>query len=68
MSAPEQDLRIIRPTALAKRLGVSTMSVWRWERDGILPPRITLGPRTLRVWRLADIEALLSKRAAEGAP
>lgn len=65
MSGGPDDLRIIRPAALAERLGVSAMSIWRWEKAGILPPRITLGPRTLRVWRARDIEAWLDKRTGE---
>jgi predicted DNA-binding transcriptional regulator AlpA len=63
-----EDLRIIGPAALAKRLGRSAMSIHRWEKRGILPARITLGPRTLRVWRLRDIEAWLAQRAVEKAP
>lgn len=45
MSEPE-DLRIIRGRrALAELLGVSGMTVWRWEAPrGDLPARIRLGP------------------------
>jgi prophage regulatory protein len=67
MSEPS-DLRIIRRRELAELLGVSGMTVWRWEAPrGDLPARIRLGPHTVG-WRRRDIEAWLAKRgAAEGA-
>ena len=66
MNEPE-DLRIIRGRrALAELLGVSGMTVWRWEAPrGDLPARIRLGPHTVG-WRRRDIEAWLAKRAGGG--
>jgi predicted DNA-binding transcriptional regulator AlpA len=68
MSTGPENLRLIGPTELAKRLGRSTMFVWRLEKAGILPPRIKLGPHTRKLWRLRDIEVLLDQRAGERAP
>jgi len=63
MTAESSDLRIIRPKHLAELLGVSLMSLWRWERDGAMPKKIRLGPNT-RGYLLTDINLWLSQRAA----
>jgi prophage regulatory protein len=42
-------------TEVARRLGVSRPTVWRWTREGNFPRPVRLGPATTR-WRLADIE------------
>lgn len=64
MSEPE-DLQIIRPKQLAKLLGVSSMTLWRWEQRGDLPKKIPLGPNT-RGYRRSDIEAFFGPAGRGG--
>ena len=54
-------LRIIRPNDLAALLGVSRVTIWRWERAGALPPKKTLGPRTVG-WLASDIETWIEEQ------
>lgn len=61
----DEDLRMIRGCrALAELLGVSDMTVWRWERSGNLPARIKLGPNTIG-WKAVDIATWQAQRAGE---
>ena len=46
---------IIRPNELARNLGVSKPTLWRWERQGIFPMRKKFGPNTVG-WFIKDIE------------
>lgn len=55
---------IIRRSELARRLSISTTTLWRWVRTGRLPAPICLGPNTVG-WREAEIEAWLEQRALE---
>lgn len=34
---------LVRKSTLAKELGASTVTLWRWERDGKLPKSIKIG-------------------------
>lgn len=45
-----QSNRIISITELSQLLSKSRVSLWRWERDGILPKPIKVQGRTLG-WR-----------------
>jgi len=57
---------IARPKAAANHLGVSTSTLYRWERERPdFPRRIKLGPRASG-WRVADLDAWLEKQAAQG--
>jgi predicted DNA-binding transcriptional regulator AlpA len=38
----------LRDSDLAARFGVSRSTIWRWARQGRLPPPHRLGPRTTR--------------------
>ena len=58
------ELRIIRIKELCKKLGVSPVSIWRWERAGLLPSRVNLGPRLVG-WRNHDIEKWLEEKTGE---
>lgn len=56
---------IIRYSELAKELGVSKSTLFRWRQHKVIPEPITLGPR-LVVWERAVIEHWLeSKRTQE---
>lgn len=35
----------VRPAELAAALGVSTVTLWNWRRNGVLPEPMNLGPR-----------------------
>ena len=52
----------IRDTGVAERYDVSRPTVWRWVRDGLLPPPESLGPNTRR-WRVATLDAHDAQRA-----
>jgi prophage regulatory protein len=47
-------IKIIRPAMLAEMLGVSTVTIWRMEKRGELPPKKKLTPRTTG-WLESDI-------------
>ncbi len=44
MLISSEQKKIIRPSELARLLGVSRATLWRWSRDGILPPKRQIGP------------------------
>ena len=48
--------RILRANELARRLGISRVTLWRWERQGLIPPKLKLGPNTVG-WLESEIEA-----------
>ena len=56
-----KNFEVIRSKELAKLLGVSTVTLWRWEKKGLIPQRISLGPNT-RAWLTSDIEAWIEER------
>jgi prophage regulatory protein len=57
-----QSDRILRVQRVAERLGVSTPTVWRWSRAGILPAPIHVGPRVTG-WSAEAIDRFVAKRA-----
>jgi prophage regulatory protein len=58
--------RILRQKELAERLGVSVVTIWRWERKGLLPPKHKIGPNTVG-WLESEIEAWWAAKAAREA-
>lgn len=36
-------MRILRKREVADRLGISTMTLWRWEKSGDFPRKVQLG-------------------------
>ena len=59
--------RIIRPSELADRLGVSRETLWRMRHRGDMPNTIRLSPRCVG-WRASDIEAWLTTREEKTGP
>lgn len=55
--------RIVTRCELIERYGivVSHMTLWRWERKGLFPKRVRIGPRRV-AWRADEIEAWLAAR------
>lgn len=62
-----QPIELVSVAELARRLGVSPRSIWRWTSAGKLPQPLRLSKRTVR-WRWADVEAFLAthERAKRG--
>lgn len=54
--------RIIRPRALADRLGVSATTLWRMRQRGDLPEPISISTGA-KGWREGDIASWLAARA-----
>ena len=54
-------IRMIRAGELCEILGVSKVTLWRWERDGHLPPRKKFGPGKAVGWRSTDIDDYLEQ-------
>ncbi len=54
-------LQILRISDLVELFGVSRVTLWRWEREGRLPPKRTLGPNTVG-WLESEILEWLESR------
>ena len=52
-------LSIIRPSELAEILSLSLTTLWRMEKDGLLPDKIQIGTRSVG-WLRKDIEEWLT--------
>jgi predicted DNA-binding transcriptional regulator AlpA len=48
---------LISRKQLKKLIPVSTMTIWRWERDGRLPKHVTIGRTSF--WRVEEILAVI---------
>jgi prophage regulatory protein len=53
--------RLIRPNELARTLGVSTVTLWKWRRDKILPEPLKIGPRFI-AWEPEVIQEWLKRK------
>ncbi len=49
------DLRILRLPEVKDMTGLSTSTIWRKEKEGSFPKRISLGPRSIG-WLLKEVE------------
>lgn len=56
--------RYLSRDELCRRFGISRATSYRYEREGLIPAPIRIGPRTMR-WVLAEIEALEARAAAD---
>lgn len=59
-------IRIIRANEAADRIGVSTTTLWRWQRAGIMPRPRSIGPN-VRGWVEAELDDWIESRPAGGA-
>ena len=46
----ESEGRFLRKPEVLKKTGVSDTTLWRWEKKGLFPKRVTLGPNISGWW------------------
>ncbi len=61
MDQPANRLRILRTNEVAEMLGISRVTLWRWARRGLLPPKRIIGPNTVG-WVEEEILSWLKSR------
>ncbi len=54
-------MRLLRLHDLVERLGISRATVYRWEKDGLLPPRRQIGPNAVG-WLEDEIDDFILER------
>lgn len=54
-------MKVIHYDEVQRLLGVSRTTLWRWERNGLFPARIKLGPNSV-AWSEAEVAAWLASR------
>lgn len=57
-----KNYRILRPAQLAEKLGICTVTLWRWSKEPQFPRKIQIGKRAVG-WRSDEIEAYLIRQA-----
>jgi predicted DNA-binding transcriptional regulator AlpA len=62
-AATHEKKAVFQTSDIMSMFGISRATVWRWIKDGTLPAPIKMGAR-LNVWRVADIDAFVSKMGA----
>ncbi|MCH9647757.1 MAG: AlpA family phage regulatory protein [Deltaproteobacteria bacterium] len=58
--------RILRTNQVIHLLGISRVTLWRWERKGLFPPKVRLGPNVVG-WKETDLDAWLDSKSQAGA-
>jgi predicted DNA-binding transcriptional regulator AlpA len=56
-------VRYMREPELRARYGVSSATVWRWARDGTIPPPVKVGANTT-CWIAAEVDRVDEAREA----
>jgi predicted DNA-binding transcriptional regulator AlpA len=51
-------VRLYRPTRLAKLFDIDLSTLWRWEKLGLLPRPVQIGPG-FKAWTEPDLKAWL---------
>jgi predicted DNA-binding transcriptional regulator AlpA len=54
----DHPFQLFRAGRLARLLDVSPITVWRWRKDGVLPPPVWVGPG-IRGWTYQQVAHLL---------
>ena len=57
--------RIIRKPEVVRRTGYSAVQIWRFERDGLFPKRVQLGPMAVG-WYENEVDAWVASRIRQG--
>lgn len=55
-------IKMLTVDEVAKSIGVTPRTIWRWADEDRFPKPVALGPK-LRRWREADIEKFLAELA-----
>jgi prophage regulatory protein len=58
---PEPPVRFLRLPEVLDRVGVTAVTIWRWEQQGLFPPRRKIGPRLVG-WVESEIVAWCAER------
>lgn len=61
--ATSMPTRLMRRRAVAERVGLSAVTIWRLERSGRFPKSIRISPGAI-AWRETDIERWIEEREA----
>lgn len=56
--------RLVDVRGVAAALDISVPTAWRWNKQGILPKPLKVGPNSTR-WLWSEIEAWIGARASE---
>ena len=56
--------RTVNAEEAGKILGKTRRTICRWEKEGKMPPTVSLPPSRLRLYRQADIEEMARDRAS----
>jgi predicted DNA-binding transcriptional regulator AlpA len=59
---PQPEDRLVRTAEAARLIGVNRATIWKWEKDGKLPPRRRIG--TTAGYLLSDIKKIQQGEAA----
>jgi len=59
-----QITRFVRAKGLCKILGVSRSTLWRMEKNGILPKKISITGARAVGWRSSEIDEFIRSRKA----
>ena len=59
---------LLRPAAVARRLGVSRSTLWRLSRDDPDFPQSIRLTRGTVAWRVSELDAWVDRRAGESSP
>ncbi len=54
-------MKILREKDVVEMIGVSPVTLWRWQKAGIFPQRIKVGPNVIG-WRSTVIEKFIESR------
>ena len=57
--------RIIRKSEVVRRTGYSAVQIWRFERDGLFPKRVLLGPMAVG-WYEDEVSEWILSRVRRG--
>ena len=56
--------RMVNAEEAGKILGKTRRTICRWEKEGKMPPTVSVPPSRLRLYRQADIEEMARNRAS----
>ena len=63
-SKPEAFDRFMRLPEVVRTIGVSRSSIYAWQKQGLLPKAVQIGPRTVG-WKESTIQRFISQRASQ---